>query len=224
MKNRFLMQHRIALTTIGALMLILATHTSAGLVGVNSIVIKHDFLALPAGSSIPAGTSWLQVAEVNAFTGSGIDVAALSQGATTAHTGEAFGSFADTAINDNDFGSCTTSAICGGMDGIYHSDSTDMTEMLTIMLAAPTELDSLEIFGRADVPWGDRDVYTIDLLDVSGAILQSVNLDARIANNHTDSVILNDTSGGGTQIPVPSTVLLIGFGLAGLGFTRKMKV
>ncbi len=188
-------------------------------------VIKHDFVALPAGGfSIPAGTSWLQVAEVNAFqTGSGTDVAALSQGASTAHTGVDFGSVADTAINDVDLGTCENPATCGGMAGIYHSDSDDMTEMLTIMLASPTELDSLEIFGRAEDPWGNRDVYAIDLLDASGAILQSVNLDARVANDHTDSVVLNDTSGG-TPIPVPGTVLLIGLALAGLGFTRKMKV
>lgn len=125
--------------------------------------------------------SYLQVARVAAIeAGTGKDVALASAGASA-------------SAADNGFAEASPShAISGqgpaGFPHIYHSASPATTEFLLIVLARPTVLSRLAIYGRADAH-SDRDVYRIDLLDAGGAVLFTVVADG--SQEQGDAVVVS---------------------------------
>lgn len=173
---------------------------SAGLVGVTDIRIT---------SAVP---SYLQISEVSALkTGPGTDLAEASAGAV-ATTGNLI---VGTSGPENAIDGIGPAAY----PNIFHSLSDAPTEYLNIALANPSELDTLTIFGRSDCcDW--RDVFDVELLGASGAVLASFSgLDAS-GPNHFVTVQLPDTSTGVPDSLGTPAVLMT---LAGLCFIRRMK-
>ena len=196
---------RFAVILAGGLLLCTTQSAYAGLVGVKEIKV---FNAIP---------TWLQVSEVVATeTGTGVDAALSSNGAVAAAGGPDFTNWP---------GSMPSFAIDGigpaAFPNMYHPGaSSGAGEHLIVTLAAPTELDSITIFGRTDC-CSTRDIYNVQLLDMSGSLLHTVmNLDAT-GSSHFATAQLPDTSNN--RVPEPATLALFGLGLASFGFIRRRK-
>lgn len=173
-----------------------ASASHAGLMNVSSITIT---------SSAP---TWLQIAEVIALeTGTGADLALTSAGATavgSVYNGGAGGNSPDKAIDGT---------APSDYPNIFHSATPGAGESLVINLAAPSELDSLEIFGRNGCCTG-RDIFDIELFDVAGASLFSVS--AVSAVGQPALVMLPES-----RVPAPGILALLGVGLLSLRVSRK---
>ncbi len=185
---------------------------TAGLIDAAKIVVTASSLNTQG---------WLQVTEVVATqTGTGNDLALSSAGAT------AIGS-SNWGISSPDF----------AIDGIapnafpfgFHSYENDYTSFLEISLFAPAELDSITLFGRTDC-CSARDIYNLEVFDVQGVSI--FNLDDLDATSASHSVYVDLSNLGvdpldqldAQSIPVPSTLVLLGLGLAVLGYQRKKSV
>ncbi|SEM84858.1 PEP-CTERM sorting domain-containing protein [Nitrosomonas marina] len=180
----------------------------AGLIGVKEIKVFS--------ANLNTTDAWLQVSEVEANQTGGGDAALSSLGATAAGS-----VYTTTPGSSPDF------AIDGiapqGFPNIFHSATFAPTEALTVTLASATELDSISIYGRDDNFGLFRDIYNVELYDMSGALLHTVfGLDAR-NNNHVGSAVLPDTSVPPVGIAEPGTLALLGLGLAGISFRRRQK-
>lgn len=186
------------LPSILAAVLASAANASAGLVGVSELRIY---------SAVP---SWLQVSEVAAIqSGTGLDLADASAGATATGTGDYPGTSPAYAI-----------------DGVgpsshplqYHSNSAAGTEYLNIKLAFPAELDTVTIYGRTDCCW-TRDVYDLELYSASGSLLAKYeDLDAG-DTSYLVSVKLPDTTG----VPDGGGMSLVGLSLGALALFRRLR-
>lgn len=176
----------------------------AGLMGVKEIRV---FSAIP---------DWLQISEVVALqTGTGIDMALASNGATAQAGGP-------------DLTNWTTSNPAFAIDGIapaafpnmYHPGASNgPLENLLITLAAPTELDAIGVFGRTG-GFSSRDIYNVLFYDMNGNLLHQVNnLDARGSSNSAFAQLPNTR----TDIPEPGMLALFGLGLVGIRFAARGK-
>lgn len=187
--------------TLFALVAIFASNfANAALINVSEIRISS------------AVNNWLQVSEFVAwsnFTNS--DLALVSAGATVTAT--------DFYLGNRSCNLTTSNASCA-IDGvsfvdypnIFHgNDVGGFNTILTIMLAAPSTLDWIEIFGRNGC-CTTRDVYDISFFDSAGNMLVS----------------LSNVVGSSIQVPnrvevsEPSVLALLGLGLLGLRFSRKV--
>ena len=188
-----------ALTTIILASLGFAGAANAGLIGVKSVRITN------------AVNDYLQVAEFQAFqSNTGLNVALASAGATASTTSGSWdgNSTADKAI-DGVFSNLT-------FPNMYHNAS-GTTGNLTITFAAVDELNSFTIYGRSDC-CSDRDIYNVAFFGVSGNLLYTAN--SVNANNglHMVSAVLPNTA-----VPEPTSIALIGLGLAGLCAAGRRK-
>ncbi len=179
------------LNTLFLSLALTAVPSFAGLINVSKITITPSTLNTEG---------WLQVSEVVAIeTITGNDLALSSAGATATGSSNWPGSNANFAIDGNG---------PSPFPNIFHSNENNGSSFLDIVLATPSELDAILLFGRTDC-CSSRDIYNISLFDSNGSLLFSKNdLDATSAS-HSVTINLPHT----TNIPSPTAIWLIGFGL-----------
>ncbi len=180
---------------------------SAGLIDAAKIVVTASSLNT---------SGWLQVSEVVATeTGTGNDLALSSAGATAVGSSDWPTSSPDFAIDG---------IAPNAFPAIFHSYENDYTSFLEISLFAPAELDSITLFGRTDC-CSARDIFNLEIFDLQGVSIFSQNDLVATGSSHSVFVDLPDTSASDpSSVPVPSTLVLLGLGLAALGFQRKKPV
>lgn len=154
-----------------------------------------------------AGPTFLQVAEVQAFSFAAVNVA---------QTGSAIGSSvydtfssADKAIDGNTGGGYYT-------DTIFHALGAGAGEFLEVSFG-PTTLSSLTIFGRTDC-CTDRDVYNVEIFG-GDKLLYSGRLDATGAGN--SATVTFDAVSGAVPEPASWALLMTGFGIVGAAMRRR---
>ncbi len=199
MKNTLAKSFKIAAIAL-SFGLGLSASAYAGLVGVKSIQISNT------------NNDWLQVAEVQAFNMSAIDVSLAAGGATaSAPSSYSVTSQPGNAIDGN------TSGDYHGV-GIFHSGSTGAGQVLTITLASVEELASLGIWGRTDC-CSNRDIYNVSFFDAAGSSLFSATALSADNLRHVAELALPDTR----ALPEPGSLALLGLGLASLAIMGRKR-
>lgn len=195
--------------------LVLSNAALAGLVGVSQIVVSQvDFTDPTKPYYDPhSGLRFLQIGEVIATeVVTGNDLALTSMGATAVLS----------SVYPGDYGA--QYAIDGLIDSNFAHAENEISGALTIDLAAPTNLQSLTIFGRpgsGPEQHNQRDIFDVRLFDSSGALLfEAFELNA----NNVESSVLLDLSGvsandAGT-VSLPSGMALLLAGIVGFGLRK----
>jgi hypothetical protein len=191
------------LTVIAAAALAAAFMTASSAAAAVTVINATSVLIK---SAVP---SFLQVAEVQAFSFGAVNVAAASNGgiATGSPPQGFLNPTPDRAIDGN------TSGVYANM-AMYHSAGSDSTQFLSVTFAAPTTLQSLTIFGRTDC-CSNRDIYNVTIFNGAKA-LYSGQLDAR---GKSATVTFEAPS----VVPEPASwaMMIAGFGLVGGAQRRR---
>ncbi len=152
--------------------------------------------------------TWLQVAELQAFDFGNVNVAFSGNGGSATGTGGAYDPFAtpDKAIDGNTGGDYY-------VDTIFHP-AVEAGTQLDVTFAAPTNLQSLTIWGRRDC-CSNRDLYNVSIF-AGNTLLFSGQIDSRV---EPGSVFFQAAPG----VPEPQTwaMLIAGFGLVGASMRRR---
>jgi hypothetical protein len=97
--------------------------------------------------------------------------------------------------------------------GIFHSLGAGAGEFLNVSFAAPTSLNSLTVYGRAD-GFQNRDFFNFTVFGANNAVLASGTLDARATGSATVNFAV---------VPEPAvwTMMIAGFGGVGAMLRRR---
>lgn len=189
---------------MAALLTISPQANAATLIDATSIVIS---------SAVPGGGEWLQVGEVQALNGFGVNVAASAEGGTASALSSYPGGYDPQKAIDGLTG--------GGDSSLYHSGSTSSSEYLQISFASPQQLASLTIFGRTNNGTAAiRDIYNVSVFGSGGAQLWSGILDARGPGGAVATSATIDFANMGA-VPEPATWAMMLIGLGGVGFSMR---
>jgi hypothetical protein len=156
-------------------------------------------------SAIP---DWLQIAEVQAWTTAmGANMALATNGGVATSGGVFTGGLSVP-------GYAIDGITAGNYPNIYHSSTNDGSAFLTVTLAAPTNIDTLVVYGRTDC-CSARDMFNFQAFEGS-KVVASGTLDAV---NGTNSASFN------LAVPEPATwaMMIAGFGMVGAGMRRRVR-
>ena len=94
---------------------------------------------------------------------------------------------------------------------------------LTITFSSPSNLKSLNIFGRSDCCADNRDWYNIELFDAAGNSLYVFQVDARNADHMGTYEFIDDINPPAPGVPEPAVwaMMIGGFGLVGGAMRRR---
>ncbi|MFT5693452.1 MAG: hypothetical protein ACI92E_002792 [Oceanicoccus sp.] len=183
---------------IGLVTIFASNFANASLINVSEIRISS------------AVNSWLQISEFVAWS-TNTDLALSSASATVSATDFYLG--AKSCNSNSSEASC---AIDGASfvdyPNIFHGDNVGgFNTVLTIMLAAPSTIDWIEVFGRNGCCQG-RDVYDISFFDAAGKMIFSL---ANIEGSTTQAA-------NRVEVSEPSILALLGLGFLALRVRRKL--
>ena len=183
---------------------VLAASTSAQALVFDQVEIRSAL----AGNS--TGATPLQVAELQAFTFGGVNVALDANGgsASALSVYYAYSLGPENAIDGQTAGLLN-------VDDFYHSNGEGPEEYLLVSFDAAYDIAALTIYGRGDC-CSDRDAYKYSLL-LNGEVVGSGTLDAR--ETRVDTV----TFAAPADVPAPAALGLLGFGLGALGLRRRAR-
>ncbi|MGK0372160.1 MAG: MSHA biogenesis protein MshQ [Glaciecola sp.] len=134
--------------------------------------------------------SFLQVSEVVAWGASSNSDLALNTSASVSATGFYQGN--QSCNSSSSDASCVLNGVgAEGWPNIYHSNSSDNNEILTVTLDIASDISSIEVFGRNNC-CAQRDIYNIRLFDEQGVLLEEIlSASANNSNNTTGAIALS---------------------------------
>lgn len=109
-----------------------------------------------------------------------------------------------------------------GVGSVWHDEGDDEAgEVYTITLATPASLSAVNVFGRTDCCQGRDDNLTLELRDINGILLHSVNFGIPNIPDTGSTTAINGITLQLPQIPEPATATLGLLGVAGLMARRR---
>ncbi len=170
-------------------------------------VTASNARTIVVSSAVP---TWLEIAEIEAITFDGTNLALAGNGGT--------------AVSTSDY--CACSPASKAIDGvrpatwpqIWHSGGPGWEQNIRVQLASPTNLFMVSIWGGGEPGFQYRDNFHLVVLDAANATLWEGNLDASGLGGQAISVEFLAPA-----VPEPASwmMLVAGLGLVGVALRRR---